>query len=114
MAGRKTGVVFVTYEVFITPTALEMLQGIPDARLRKIITERIDKLSVEPEKQGKSLLGELSEYRSIRVVGQRYRIIFKIERDRVVIIIAVGVRKEGDRKDIYNLAKKLFRMKLLE
>ena len=105
----------MTYEVFITPTALEMLKGIPERRVREIIRERIVKLSVEPEKQGKSLLGELSGYRSISVVGQRYRIIFKIERDRViVVIVAVGMRKEGNRKDIYTLAKKLLRLKLLE
>ena len=31
----------------------------------------------------------------------------------VVFVAAVGIRKEGDKKDIYSLARKLFRLRLL-
>jgi len=58
---------------------------------------------------------ELIGYRSVRVVGQRYRILYTIEAERVpVIVVALGIRKEGDKKDAYELAKKLLRLGLLD
>ena len=43
------------------------------------------------------------------------RIIFKV-RDKtvIVIIVAVGLRKEGDKKDIYRLARKMIQLNLVE
>jgi len=105
----------VMWPVFITPTAQQMLQAIPDGRIRGKVGDVIDSLRQEPEKQGKALLGELAGYRSIRAVGQRYRIIYKVEKARViVIVVAVGLRKEGAKKDIYALARKLLRLRLAE
>ena len=104
----------MTWSISFTHKALEMLQGIKDRRIREKICERIDGLTEDPEKQGKPLVGELSSYRSIRAVGQRYRIIYRVEESVVlVVVVAVGIRKEGGRKDIYNLAKKLIRLKLI-
>lgn len=103
------------WPVFITPAAQRMLQAIPDGRIRGKVGDAIDRLRQEPEKQGKALLGELAGYRSVRAVGQRYRIIYKVEKARVIIIVvAVGLRKEGARKDIYALARKLLRLRLTE
>ena len=46
---------------------------------------------------------------------RRYRIIYRVERHKVwVVIVAVGIRKEGSQADIYALAQKLFRQHLLE
>ncbi len=74
----------------------------------------IDRLTEDPEKQGKALLGELSGFRSIRAAQQRYRIIYQIrDNEIIVVIVAVGIRRDGAKDDIYNLAKKLFRMRLL-
>jgi len=74
----------------------------------------IDRLADDPERQGKALLGELAGFRSIRAVGQRNRIIYQIRGNEiVVVIVAVGIRRDGARDDIYNLAKKLFRLRLL-
>ena len=102
------------WEIVFTPGAQEMLQGIKDRRIREKICERIDGLTQDPEKQGKPLIAELSGYRSIRSVGQRYRIIYRVEGSMVlVIVVAIGIRKEGARKDIYSLAKKLIRLKLV-
>ena len=68
----------------------------------------IEKLKDEPEKQGKALSEELLGYRSIRSVGQRYRIIYRIEQDRVVVVIVgVGRRKEGDKRDVYAVTQDL-------
>ena len=92
-----------------------MLQDVPDSRLRELIFKCAKQLEAEPEKQGKLLLGELAGLRSVRAVGQRYRILYRVERKRVVVIIvATGIRNEGSRRDIYALAKKLLRAKLIE
>jgi mRNA interferase RelE/StbE len=76
--------------------------------------EHIAKLSDEPEKQGKMLVKDLSGFRSIHVAG-RYRILYKIESKTVIVyVLAAGIRKEGDKKDIYQIAKKLLRAGLLD
>ena len=91
-----------------------MLQGISDSRIRKTIRDRIDRLTTEPEKQGKPLTGELIGYRSLRAAGQRYRIIYKMEGTKVTVyVVAIGIRKEGSKADIYELARKLLRLGLL-
>jgi len=103
------------YKIVLTEQAKAMLAGITDRRVREKIGHRIDGLSNDPEKQGKALTGDLAGYRSIRAVGQRYRIIYSVEReDVVVLILAVGIRKQGSRSDLYHLARKLLRLKLLK
>jgi mRNA interferase RelE/StbE len=104
----------VTWRILLTPTAVKLLADISDRRIREKIGAVIDRLTEEPEKQGKALLGELSRLRSIRAVGQRYRILYQVRGDEiVVVIVAVGIRRDGAKDDIYTLAKKLFRLGLL-
>ncbi len=92
-----------------------MLAAITDRRLRDRIRDRIDRLAVEPELQGKALLGELKGYRSLRAAGQRFRIIFRVRQTHVeVLVVAIGRRAEGSREDIYRLAQRLLRLRLLE
>ncbi|MHB0867323.1 MAG: type II toxin-antitoxin system RelE family toxin [Thermoleophilia bacterium] len=103
------------YTVLWTARARDALAAIPDRRIQKIIFERARELSAEPAKQGKPLIGELAGYRSLRAAGQRYRIIFRVDGDRVlVLIVALGIRKAGSRKDVYDLARKLVRLGLVE
>jgi mRNA interferase RelE/StbE len=91
-----------------------MLKGITDRRMRDLIVKRIDDLIEEPEKQGKPLIAELSGYRSLRAAGQRYRIVYRVVSAKIMVyIIAVGLRKEGSSVDIYNLAKKLIKLRLI-
>ena len=102
------------YSIHFTPLAREMLLDVRDRRERDKIKETIDRLESEPEKQGKPLLGPLLGYRSLRAVGQRYRIIYTVRREQViVIVVGVGIRKEGDKHDIYRRLQKLLRLKLL-
>ena len=102
------------WQVLLTPTAVKLLSDISDRRIREKIGAVIDRLIEDPEKQGKALLGELAGFRSIRAAQQRYRMIYQIRgNDIVVVIIAVGIRRDGAKDDIYNLAKKLFRLRLL-
>jgi len=101
----------VTYRIVLTPTALQLLAGIPDRRIQSAIRDRIDGLVHDPEQQGKPLGAELAGLRSVRVVGQRYRILYRVERRQIlVMVVVVGLRKEGDKKDVYALAKKLLRL----
>lgn len=102
------------WQLVITPAALEMLKEITDRRIRKQVSGAIDELSEDPGKKGKPLLGELAGFRSLRAAGQKYRIIYQVEKETVtIVVVAVGRRREGDRKDIYSLARKLFEQRLL-
>lgn len=97
------------YEIFISPMALDMLESIKDRRIRRKLAERIEALGLEPERQGKAPLhGDLAGLRSVRAVGQRYRIIYRVREVEVfVYVLAVGMRKEGDKSDIYAISKHL-------
>jgi mRNA interferase RelE/StbE len=92
-----------------------MIAAIRDRRVREGIRRRMDSLAEEPDKQGQPLSGELVGLRSIRAVGQRYRIIYRLEEERVIVmIVAVGIRREGGKSDIYELARRLVRLRLVD
>ncbi len=92
-----------------------MLVAIRDQRVREQIRDRIDALTEDAEKQGKPLVGELAGYRSVRAVGQRYRIIYRVEDEQIlVLVVALGLRREGYKADVYALARKVLRLRLLE
>ena len=102
------------YQILITATCLNLIKRIRDKKIQRAIMDRIRKLSDEPEKQGKNLVKDLSGFRSIHAAG-RYRIIYKIDKRAVIIyVIAAGIRKEGDKKDIYEIARKLLNAGLLD
>ena len=102
------------YKILITDTCLALIEKIPDKKIRRTILKRIEGLSEEPDKQGKMLLKDLSGFRSIHAAG-RYRIIYKVDKQTVIIyILAAGIRKQGDKKDIYKIAKKLLDVGLLD
>ena len=95
------------YQILITDTCLRLIEKIPDKKIQRSILDRIQKLSEEPEKQGKKLVEGLAGFRSVHAAG-RYRIIYKTDKRTVIIYVLVaGIRKEGDKKDIYKIAKKL-------
>lgn len=96
------------YEIRLTKQAQKLFNKIKDRREQEILLARLEKLKYSPEQQGKALTRELSGYRSIRAVGQRYRIVYQVQEKRVfVLIVAIGRRKEGGKKDIYTITKKL-------
>lgn len=96
------------YTIMWTDPAVAHLKAITDRRERALIAARAEELAQAPEQQGKALVGELAELRSVRAVGQRFRIIYQVRaRDVIVVIVAAGRRKDGARLDIYALAKKL-------
>ncbi|MFQ5770078.1 MAG: type II toxin-antitoxin system RelE/ParE family toxin [bacterium] len=96
------------YTIKLTDLANKMLKDISDERIRMKIIERIDKLTDNPALQGKPLKGIFAGYRSIRAVGQRYRIVYKvIEEEVIVYVIGVGIRKEGNKVDIYTRLRRI-------
>lgn len=98
------------WRVEISTPALKQLGEIKDVRVRGKLFERIEQLENEPDNQGKPLKDKLSGLRSVRAIGQRYRIIYKLKDEQViVIVVAVGMRREGDRSDIYKIAERLLR-----
>jgi mRNA interferase RelE/StbE len=105
----------VTYRIVIVPSALKDLRTIKDLRVRRLILDRIDGLAKDPGKQGKPLIGTLSGYRSLRAAGQRYRIIYRIVDERIqILVLSIGLRREGDRRDVYQLFRRLIRLRLID
>ncbi len=97
------------YEIRLTPLALEMLINVRDRREQGKLRDRIEQLKTDPEKQGKALVDNLAGLRSIRAVGQRYRVVYQVQASAIVVlVVGIGLRKDGDKKDIYRILGKLF------
>jgi mRNA interferase RelE/StbE len=101
--------------VFWTETAATLLGKITDRRVRQLIFDTTKRLELEPAKQGAPLTRDLAGFRDLRAAGQRYRVLYRVdESQRVVHVVAVGLRREGSRDDIYELARRLLRIGLIE
>ncbi len=101
------------YEVFWTPTALGLLKEIRNADTRRAIRDKAKGLADNPESQGRALMGPLKGFRRIYAAG-RYRIIYRVVRQQVQVhVLLVGIRKQGDNQDVYELAQKLLKAGLL-
>ncbi len=83
------------------------LLAITDTRARKAVSAGLLRLETEPAKRGKPLGGDLGNYYTIRLAGQRYRAVYSIAITQgVVTVVVVGIRKEGDKRDVYRVASK--------
>ena len=101
--------------VDLTQNAKMQLAAIKDRQVQDGLRSSLKRLEYEPELQGKPLIDELASYRSVRAVGQRFRIIYRVDGEQVrVLVVTVGIRRDGDKKDVYQLAKKLIRLGLLD
>jgi mRNA-degrading endonuclease RelE of RelBE toxin-antitoxin system len=99
-----------------TTTAKDALKKLPQ-KVRKGLLDKADQLAEcdDPRKYCKPLTGPLEGY--YRITYGRYRAVFTVTEVRLVngdvllhlrvIFIAAGIRKEYDKNDIYNVAKKL-------
>src|SRR5687768_12229209 len=96
------------YRIEIAAIGLEALRAISDRRTQAAIVRRIDALKEQPEVQGNSLRGDLAGVMSVRAAGPRYRVLFRIDEpgERVVVVF-LGIRKQGSRQDVYMLAQRL-------
>lgn len=96
--------------VRIMPEAKKHMAEIKDRGMQQSLTKALQRLQQEPDKRGKPLHDELLGFRSLRAVGERYRIIYKvIEETYEVHVVTVGIRKEGSRIDAYEVAQRLLK-----
>jgi len=102
------------YTIKLTQIAAEFIAKL-DNKSQQQVMEKLEILKEDPLKVGKALKGNLQNYRSIRSVGQRYRIIYQVKETEIeVIVVAVGIRRDGDKKnDVYELMKKYIKIGLL-
>ncbi|MFH1609103.1 MAG: type II toxin-antitoxin system RelE/ParE family toxin [Candidatus Bipolaricaulota bacterium] len=103
----------VPFEISFTTVARAMFAEIvaSDKRGARTISQHIAALAQNPQRQGKLLAGELAGFRSMRT--GRYRVVYFVG-EHTVVVLAVGIRKAGDRKDIYALAKRLLKSGLVD
>jgi mRNA interferase RelE/StbE len=89
-----------SFELRYTPDAaadIKALDGSVRNQLRKVLEK---KLAVDPESYGLPLRGSLAGYWKHQFGN--HRVIYRIYPEhRVVVVFAVGVRKQGDAEDIY-------------
>lgn len=102
----------MNYKIILSDNAKAYLGNL-DIKTRTVIARKIEALKESPDKLGKPLSGNLSKYRSIHAAG-RYRIIYEVKIETVtVIVVGVGMRKDGSKIDVYETMKKLLRLKIL-
>ena len=94
------------FQITITEEAFADLSKIGDIGVRKSVQAKIEELSTEPHERGKPLTDDLTGYYRVKARG-RYRIIYQIAMlEELVVVVVVGIRKEGDKRDAYKVAKK--------
>ncbi len=82
------------YRLFVKPSAVKEIEAIPTKKDRQRVVTRIGSLATDPRPPGCQKLSGAEKY---RLRQGRYRILYKIEDDRLVVTV-VRVRH---RKDVY-------------
>lgn len=96
------------YKIRVMDPALDMFREINDLVTRSQIKSQRHRLKEAPKKIGSPLNYELNGLYSLRVGGQRYRLIYYVdEEEKAVYLLAVGIRREGSRSDIYARFKRM-------
>ncbi len=104
----------MSYHIAVAPAALAALRGLLNRRMREVLERRIEALVEEPEEQGLPLVGPLRGCFSLRAEGGWCRIIYRVAGDQVQILtVAMGGRAGGRTRDWHELARRLFRLRLL-
>lgn len=99
------------YSVVVTPEAERILKAL-DPSVFQIIQNAVRKLRVSPA-LGKPLSGKLKGLRSWKV--SRYRVVYALFEEKATVVVAgAGIRKEGDRRDIYEILQRMKEKGLLE
>ena len=101
----------VIYRVVVTETGLEMLETVTDRRVQELLKVKIRGLANLPDLQGEPLRDDFAGYRALHVIGNRYRIIYRVDQDIVsVFVVAAGIRKAGDKNDVYEVMRRYVRL----
>lgn len=106
------------YDVRLSSKAEASLKS-QDGSVRKKFAVQLDALTQTPNTIGKSLSNELAGYKSVRVLGRRYRIVFRVTSDPrgkagagsfvpgVVEVPYLGPREDGSHDDVYNITRQI-------
>ena len=98
-----------------TASALAALRRVGSQTIRRKIVEKVDALAATPDPRqlGKPLQDELQGL--FRLSFGRYRIIYRVDHSGqvVIVVVMVGIRKQGDKIDVYELARRLQRQRKL-
>ena len=82
------------YRLLIKPSAVNEIEAIPTKKDRRRIIARIRSLADDPRPAGCVKLSGSAKY---RLREGRYRIVYAVEDDRLVVLVV----KVGHRKDVY-------------
>jgi mRNA interferase RelE/StbE len=97
----------LTFTVELSSAAEADLKSISDKKTRQSIESGLLRLETEPQERGKPMTGDLKGYYSIRLARQRYRALYSVEvKQNVVTILVIGIRKDGSKKDAYEIGRK--------
>jgi mRNA interferase RelE/StbE len=91
----------MAYKVEFLPEAAREFEAL-DGSLKKIAAKQIDKLTERPElgePLGKRMGIDLTGYRKIYFGKKSYRIVYELQRQRLVVLI-IGIGKR-EREEIY-------------
>lgn len=92
------------YRVEVDAFAEQDLKNL-DARTREACLKRIVQLEFDAQIQGKPLIRELQNHRALKLLNRQYRIIYTIQRQAdLVIVVVVGLRREGVSMKLPNVA----------
>lgn len=106
-----------------TQTARDGLAKLPQ-KVRRGLLDKVNELrnAEDPSAVHKPLTGPLQGYH--RITYSRYRAVYSVEKETLasgdilhhfkIRFVAVGIRKESDKKDVYRLAKKLLELGLID
>lgn len=83
-----------SYKVELKRSAAKEIEAIANKQDRQRIVERIASLADDPRPAGSQ---KLSSRNSYRIRQGRYRIVYTIEDDRLVVVVV----KVGHRRDVY-------------
>lgn len=103
------------WRVVVMPEAKKHLTSIKDSRVQQGLKNALERLREDPDKRGKALRDDLLGFRSLRAVGERYRIVYQVvEEQHKVNVVAVGIRKEGSSQDAYKVTSQLVKRGAIE
>lgn len=105
-----------------TTTATRLLDDLPRKVAKGIVAKISNLKNSDPRKAGKALVGPFLGCR--RITYGRFRAIFQVTEQRSkktgklallikVVVVAVGIRKSHDKKDVYKLAMRLVELGLI-
>lgn len=101
----------MTYRVELLPEAADDLRDL-DRSEQILVVKGLRKLETEPEQRGaplgsKSRTGDLTTFRKLIVGNRQYRIVYRVETDKIVVVWVIAARSD-DR--CYELAVARLRM----